>query len=320
LFFCTRYGNLPFFGWLALAYVVGGFLWAGLMAAHMDELIQLQYWITLVLGLGMLETLSRYHDFERWNAHGVRDDGAMLFAVLCGTTKRALSRVLVLIVSMGYGTTKPTLGETMGQVLSLGALYLGLATVQEFYFNLSHSLPTGLLEFGLLFGLSLLDVAFIFWIFKSLLTTLHTLAQRRQLAKLALFRRLRDALGFWCAVACVWAAYTMVLTSSRAELASHWQDAWWNDALWHVFYAAVLSIVAFLWRPSTNALRYASFAGEVTARERRDRGWGDDDEGEYGGLPQGDDYDDDVVVEMTSAGAVLSAMDEDAEGGPAKTA
>ena len=26
----------------------------------------------------------------------------MLFAVLCGTTKRALSRVLVLIVSMGF--------------------------------------------------------------------------------------------------------------------------------------------------------------------------------------------------------------------------
>ena len=100
------YGNLPFFGWLALAYVVAGFVWAAMMAAHMDDLIQLQYWITLVLGLGMLETLTRYEDFSSWNRHGVRDDGAMLFGVLCGTAKRALSRVLVLIVSMGYGTTK----------------------------------------------------------------------------------------------------------------------------------------------------------------------------------------------------------------------
>ena len=38
--------------------------------------------------------------------------------------------------------------------------------VQEFYFNLSHSLPSGMLEFVLLFVLSLLDVTFIFWIFK----------------------------------------------------------------------------------------------------------------------------------------------------------
>ena len=40
------------------------------------------------------------------------------------------------------------------------------AALQEFYFNLSHSLPSGMPEFVLLFVLSLLDVTFIFWIFK----------------------------------------------------------------------------------------------------------------------------------------------------------
>ena len=68
-------------------------------------------------------------------------------------------------------------------------------------------------------------MTFIFWIFKSLLTTLHQLESRGQMVKFKLFASLRTALMVWCAAAGLWALYTMFLTSSEQQLESRWTEA-----------------------------------------------------------------------------------------------
>ena len=46
-----------------------------------------------------------------------------------GVTKRAASRVLVLMVSLGYGVVRPSLGDEMDKILYLGAAYFLLSLV-----------------------------------------------------------------------------------------------------------------------------------------------------------------------------------------------
>ena len=125
-----------------------------------------------------------------------------------------------------------------------------------------------------------------------------------------LFASLRTALMVWCAVAGAWALYTMFLTSSERQLESRWAEAWWNSAVWHMLYAALLLVIAYLWRPSRGSLRYA-FAHEVRPHERQE-GWDDADgniELEYGPVGTADD-DDDLDRGDLAGGVVLDVLDE----------
>ena len=91
----------------------------------------------------------------------------MVTATLVSSAKRVISRLLVLIVSMGYGITRPSLGETFQQILGLGAMYFVTSSFQEITFNLAISMPQGSSQFMLLLILAVLDVVFIFWIFQA---------------------------------------------------------------------------------------------------------------------------------------------------------
>ena len=119
------YGNLPFYVMLSEIYTIAGLCWLVLCYKYMDELINVQYWITLVLALGMLESLFLYDHFLCWNESGTADSakGIEVIGILFGVFKRAISRVFILMVSMGYGTVKPSLGEDTKRILTLGCVY-----------------------------------------------------------------------------------------------------------------------------------------------------------------------------------------------------
>ena len=52
-----------------------------------------------------------------------------ILAAVLNTFKRASSRMLVLVVSMGYGVVKPTLGARAVRVVLVGALYFVFGTL-----------------------------------------------------------------------------------------------------------------------------------------------------------------------------------------------
>ena len=59
----------------------------------------------------------RYFDYVNFNATGYRPYVTTLYAVLLGCARKTISRVLVLIVSMGYGVVLPYLGAIQHKVL-----------------------------------------------------------------------------------------------------------------------------------------------------------------------------------------------------------
>ena len=60
----------------------------------------------------------RYFDYVNFNATGYRPYVTTLYAVLLGCARKTISRVLVLIVSMGYGVVLPYLGAIQYKVFS----------------------------------------------------------------------------------------------------------------------------------------------------------------------------------------------------------
>ena len=71
------YGMMPFFGVMASLYAIVALAWFVLCATNWSEVLILQLWISLVIGLGLLENSLKFADYLGWNAAGERDSGAL---------------------------------------------------------------------------------------------------------------------------------------------------------------------------------------------------------------------------------------------------
>ena len=90
---------------------------------------QMQQW-NRVLHAGHTEWLSaccRYFDFVNFNTTGYRPYVTTLYAVLLGCLRKSISRILVLIVSMGFGVVLPYLGAIQHKVTAMLQSCVGIA-------------------------------------------------------------------------------------------------------------------------------------------------------------------------------------------------
>ncbi|CAI0423773.1 unnamed protein product [Linum tenue] len=71
----------------------------------------------------MCEMAVWYFEYANFNSTGRRPIGVTLWAVTFTTVKKTLSRLLLLVVSMGFGVVRPTLGGITSRVLLLGFFY-----------------------------------------------------------------------------------------------------------------------------------------------------------------------------------------------------
>lgn len=251
------YPFLPFYGVLALAYLLLGILWFGASLRHWRKLLSIQFWIAGVVFLGMAESATLYFADLEYNNSGLANAGAAVFGILMSTLKRTVSRVLVLVVAMGYGVVKPTLGTTRYKVSLLGMLYFifsaGLMLVQAGDRAGDVSWATALF---LVVPVALLDTGFYWWIFLSLLRTIAQLKARRQVVKLAMYQWLFYTLAASAVVSALVVLYE-VFSFAFSDVDAAWRTAWLQPAFWQLLYFFVLLALAALWRPTHNNTRYA---------------------------------------------------------------
>jgi len=258
------YQNLPFYGSLSCLHSIVGVGWLILCLIYRGQLITLQMWITIVLGLGMVETMVLFAHYLHWNDFGVPSLSLSTLGLVSGVSKRAASRILVTLVALGYGFVRPSLGEDMNRVLYLGGAYFMLSLVYTF---ITH-LPAGFKavdgpDVDLLslcvFLLAGIDTTFYIWIFTSVNNLLTSLAARKQAVKYLLYRNFRAVLFVSLFFTSVWALYSsvMLLNDGNGE-ESNWQDRWTVDALWELTYFFVFVSIAVMWAPSKNSQRYSN--------------------------------------------------------------
>ena len=75
---------------------------------HCAQLLPLQSCISAVIFLGAVESATWYFDYISFNAGGTRGVAPVVLGVLLSTVKKCVSRLLVLVVCLGYGVVRPT--------------------------------------------------------------------------------------------------------------------------------------------------------------------------------------------------------------------
>ncbi|XP_010553195.1 PREDICTED: transmembrane protein 87B-like [Tarenaya hassleriana] len=251
---------MKFFGFMSFAYLLLGVVWFLRFVQFWKDIIQLHYHVTLVIALGMCEMAVRYFEYSNFNSTGTRPMDVTLWAVTFSSVKKTLSRLLLLVVSMGYGVVKPTLGGITSRVFLLGFVYFIATEALELVEHLGNINDfSGKTMIFLVLPVALLDACFILWIFSSLSKTLEKLQIKRNMAKLDLYRNFTNALAVSVLLSIAWIGFELYFNATD-PLSELWRIAWIIPAFWNVLAYALLVVICVLWAPSANPTRYAYMA------------------------------------------------------------
>ncbi|XP_044127626.1 transmembrane protein 87A isoform X2 [Bufo gargarizans] len=247
------YPRMIFFMVMCIVYVLFGVLWLAWSACYWRDLLRIQFWVGAVILLGMLEKAVFYAEFQNIRYYGQSVQGAVILGELFSAVKRSLARILVIIVSLGYGIVKPRLGATLHKVVMAGALYLLFSGMEGVLRVTGAQSDLSSLAF---IPLAFLDTALCWWIFISLTQTMKLLTLRRNVVKLSLYRHFTNTL----ILAVVASIIFIIWTSMKFRLVdcqSDWQELWVDDAIWRLLFSMILFVIMVLWRPSANNQRFA---------------------------------------------------------------
>ncbi|KAJ3107465.1 hypothetical protein HDU97_004061 [Phlyctochytrium planicorne] len=254
-----EYPKLPFFGISSIFYLVLGLAWFIKSWFHWQDILMLQHYITAVLFFLMTEMAFNYEYYQDFNAWGRSNRFLLVIVVVLNAARNSISFFMLLIVSLGYGVVKPTLGPTMSKCLFLtyvhfvfGVLYASGAML------VTEVTPILALIFAL--PLSMAMTTFYIFILQGLTDTVNTLEVKRQTVKLQMYKRLQSILIFSALSLLVFFAFNIYYFSKRDDRAwipVHWKYRWLLlDGWLNTLYLVVFVSIALLWRPTSNNQRY----------------------------------------------------------------
>ncbi|XP_074592797.1 uncharacterized protein LOC141848646 [Curcuma longa] len=248
---------MTFSGFMSLAYLLLGLFWFIQFVRHWKHTLHLHYHITTVIALGMCEMSFWYFEYGNFNSTGTRPMGITIWAVTFTAIKKTVSRLLLLVVSMGYGVVRPTLNGITMKVTLLAIVYFIASEALELVEHLGNINDfAGKARLFLVLPVALLDATFIVWMFSSLSKTLEKLQVRRNTAKLELYRKFTNTLAVSVLLSIAWIGYELYFNAID-PLSELWQRAWIVSAFWSVLSFVLLGVICILWAPSQNPTRYA---------------------------------------------------------------
>ena len=261
------YGFMIFYTVITVIYF-GLLIWYGIsMYVNEKSRIKIENWILFAICLGLLEMIFRTGDYFVWNADGYRSPFIMWIAVLAGALKQGLSRCLIVMVSLGWGVVRDSLGSAQRTlIVFLGAVYILVTAVSDLMVvfaiedmnSLSYTTEEHIFTVvkKLTVIASFIDFIFIIWILYALYTTMRYLRNMNQSCKLERYVKLRCLLLFLIMFATMWTVF-MLVDSVNEESILQEEHAWTTDAASEIKYLFLLIGVAFLWRPNPSAREYA---------------------------------------------------------------
>ncbi|EDR41053.1 seven transmembrane domain protein [Dictyostelium discoideum AX4] len=266
LIFMNPYGYLtgdkyPFlyFNLILSAFYVGLFImWAVLFLKFKDTALRIQYWISLVILLGFLESLTNYFTLSSINKIGHFSNAGVFFVTLFGTLKSGFARSLVVLVSLGYGVMVPRLPKpTIIKLSVITVVYLLIKGAQNYVYNSPTQTNSTQISFiYLTLPVSVLDTVFYWWILTSLTEIMNNLQTKNQTAKLLMFRSF-----IWVLLGSAVCSFIILMAEIIVTWATSYeysaQTSWVVEVSWGVSYFVVLVSICWIWKPNANNQKFA---------------------------------------------------------------
>ncbi|OJJ81407.1 putative integral membrane protein (Ptm1) [Aspergillus glaucus CBS 516.65] len=259
----AQIAKLPFYGGLTIVYAVIGIFWAFLYVQNRHDILPVQNYITAILVFLILEQLMTWGFYDFQNRHGL-NIGAKVLMVLVAVLnagRNSFSFFLLLIVCMGYGVVKPSLGRTM--------IYVRILAIAHFIFGVIYAVASlsitpdsaGPLVLLIVLPLAATLTGFYVWTLNSLNATMKDLIDRKQKTKALMYKKL-----WWCILISIVVIFGFFFINSFAFaggsdasfVPDHWKTRWFVlDGWLNLVYLCDIAFVAYLWRPTANNRRFA---------------------------------------------------------------
>lgn len=185
----------------------------------------------------------------------------MVIVAVLNAARNSFSFFLLLIVCMGYGVVKPSLGRTM--------IWVRVLAITHFVFGVVYAVASlsitpdsaGLLVLIIVLPLAATLTAFYVWTLNSLNATMKDLIDRKQKTKAMMYKKL-----WWCILVSIVVIFGFFFINSfafagRGEagfVPDHWKTRWFVlDGWLNLVYLFDIAFVAYLWRPTANNRRFA---------------------------------------------------------------
>ncbi|KAF2636316.1 hypothetical protein P280DRAFT_473159 [Massarina eburnea CBS 473.64] len=259
----AQIAKLPFYGGITIAYFVVCAFWGFLYFQHRHDILAVQNYITAILVFLVLEMLMTWGFYDYQNRHG-NNIGAkvlMIVTAVLNAFRNSFSFFLLLIVCMGYGVVKPTLGKTMTIVRWLAVAHFVFGVIYAVASLTIRPDDAGPLVLLVILPLSATLTAFYIWTLNSLNLTMKDLMERKQHIKASMYKKL-----WWCILTSIVVIFgffflnslTFAGASSPEFAPTHWQTRWFVlDGWLNLVYLVDVCFVAYMWRPTANNRRFA---------------------------------------------------------------
>ncbi|KAL6862114.1 lung seven transmembrane receptor domain-containing protein [Trichoderma novae-zelandiae] len=260
----TQIPKLPFYGGMSILYALVSVFWAFLYFQHRHDILAVQNYITAILIFLAIEMLLTWGFYDFQNHHGTANVGSKVYLIVVAVlnaARNSFSFFLLLIVCMGYGVVKPTLGRTM--------IYVRWLAAAHFVFGIVYAVTSLLVSpesagpFVLLIVLPLAGTltAFYVWTLNSLSFTLKDLRERKQHVKEGMYKKLWWAILISVLVIFAFFFFNSITFASVNDpdfVPFHWKTRWFIlDGWLNIVYFADVAWVAYIWRPTANNRRFA---------------------------------------------------------------
>lgn len=255
--------KLYFYAGAALAYLLVLGAWLSLYIKHRSDILPVQNYITAICGFLVVEMIVIWGYYDFLNIHGDTTGSKVYLVILSvfNSFRNAFTFFLLLIVCLGYGVVKPSLGNMMWKCRALAGAHFLFAIL---YTISSYVVPPDSTNAWVLFlvlPLSLTMTTFYIWILSSLTHTIKFLEERKQGVKASMYKNLwRLLLGSVLVIFGFFFLNSLIFAneSPREFITRHWQSRWFMlDGWLNVVYFADFCIIAFIWRPTPNNRRFA---------------------------------------------------------------
>ncbi len=132
----TQIPKLPFYGGISILYALVAVFWGFLYYQHRSDILPVQNYITAILIFLVVEMLLTWGFYDYLNRNGSNIGAKVLLVVVAvlNAARNSFSFFLLLIVCMGYGVVKPTLGRTM--------IYVRWLAIAHFIFGLVYAIAS----------------------------------------------------------------------------------------------------------------------------------------------------------------------------------
>lgn len=252
------YHKMPFYGWVALAYLALGLIWCILAFRWRKQLFKVQVGVGIVILFSFLEAFLWWLFFRNWNTNGIRPNVLFVFAIFITVVKNISSYVLVLVAALGWGVTRPDLDvSTIRRIQFVSFVYVILDVIRDVVLSFRHSHFISV-SFVLLclIPVSVVNGIIFYWVFSSLSNLMENLKEHKQTDKLSLYNKFWFVLFFTLVVGTLGLLYQIWTMSKAPE--TTWMSQWFfTDGLQHILFYFVTVCMFYLWAPSANSHLYS---------------------------------------------------------------